>query len=99
MMRTVERTRQRLLDAATVEFAVLGLAGGRIDRIAEVASVSTAVICTYLGNKEHFFDAVIESAIIRVAGEVGFNVTDLPGYAAQRFDWHRAYPEIPRLMT
>jgi AcrR family transcriptional regulator len=98
-MRNVERTKQRLLDAATVEFAELGLAGARIDRIADEAGVSKALIYTYFGNKEQLFDAVLETTISRVAHEVGFDVTDLPAYAARRFDWHRAHPEIPRLMT
>jgi AcrR family transcriptional regulator len=98
-MRNVERTKQRLLDAATVEFAELGLAGARIDRIAEEAGVSKALIYTYFGNKEQLFDAVLDATISRVAHDVGFDITDLPGYAARRFDWHLAHPEIPRLMT
>jgi AcrR family transcriptional regulator len=98
MMRNVERTKQRLLDAATAEFAERGLAGARIDRIADQAGVNKALIYAYYGNKEQLFGAALGAAIERIIHDVPIDAADLPGYAARRFDWQRAHPEAPRLM-
>lgn len=97
-MRNVERTKARLLDAATAEFAERGFAGARIDRIAEQAGANKALIYAYFGNKEALFAAVLGAAIQRVIADVPIDAADLPGYAARRFDWQRAHPETHRLM-
>jgi AcrR family transcriptional regulator len=48
--------RARLLDAAFEEFAQHGLAGARVDRIAEAAQANKGLIYVYYGNKEQLFD-------------------------------------------
>ncbi|HFL2186663.1 TetR/AcrR family transcriptional regulator [Pseudomonas putida] len=60
--RDSEATRLRILNAAKVEFAKLGLGGARIDSIALRAKSNKRMIYEYFGNKEGLFEAVLESA-------------------------------------
>lgn len=60
--RDSDATRLRILNAAKVEFAKLGLAGARIDSIALRAKSNKRMIYEYFGNKEGLFEAVLESA-------------------------------------
>ena len=59
-VRQPERTRQRILEAAMVEFSTRGLGGARIDAIAERAGTNKRMIYHYFGNKEAMFLAVLE---------------------------------------
>ena len=59
MARNADRTRKRLLAAATDEFAALGIAGARIDRIIAAAHTNKAQLYGYFGSKDGLFDAVI----------------------------------------
>lgn len=60
--RDSDATRLRILNAAKIEFAKLGLAGARIDSIALRAKSNKRMIYEYFGNKEGLFEAVLESA-------------------------------------
>ena len=60
--RDAERTRQAILDAATAEFAEHGLAGARVDRIAEDAGANKRMIYYYFASKEDLYLAVLENA-------------------------------------
>ena len=62
MQRNAERTRKRILAAATEEFAALGIAGARVNRIAEVAGCNKAMLYAYFGNKDELFDAVFTAS-------------------------------------
>ncbi|HWA36496.1 MAG TPA: helix-turn-helix domain-containing protein, partial [Burkholderiales bacterium] len=53
--RDPDRTRRRILDAATVEFARFGLGGARVDRIAERARANKRMRYYYFGSKEDLF--------------------------------------------
>ena len=55
-------TRERILEAATGEFAARGLAGARVDAIAERASVNKRMLYHYFGSKDALFTAVLERA-------------------------------------
>lgn len=59
-IRQPERTRQRILDAAVIEFSSRGLGGARIDAIAKRAGTNKRMIYHYFGNKEAMFLAVLE---------------------------------------
>jgi AcrR family transcriptional regulator len=96
-VRDATATRQRILEAATVEFAAAGLAGGRIGRIAERARANQRMIYAYFGSKDELFDAVLEHHILLAQDAVDFDATDLPGYAQQVFDVYRANPHFLRL--
>lgn len=58
--RDPEGMRQRILDAATAEFANHGLDGARIDRIAKVAGANKRMIYYHVGNKEDLYLKVLE---------------------------------------
>jgi AcrR family transcriptional regulator len=97
MKRDIQATKKRLLEAATNEFAQRGIAGARIDRIAERAGCSKALIYDYFGNKDQLFDAVYDALVVAFVQEVPIDPADLAGYAGRLFDQYQACPEILRL--
>jgi AcrR family transcriptional regulator len=97
--RDAERTKKRLLDAAAVEFAALGIAGARVDRIAEAARCNKAMIYAYFGSKDQLFDAVFAAHVAGFLDQVPFDATDLPGYAGRLFDCYEQNPATLRLST
>jgi AcrR family transcriptional regulator len=97
MSRDSSATKARLLDAAFSEFAAYGIAGARVDRIAEAAGANKRLIYVYFGNKEQLFDAVLQRAMTAGAESVPFDVEDLPGYAGAIFDHLVARPDLMRL--
>lgn len=80
-------TRAKLLEAAREEFQKNGLAGGRVDAIAEAAGANKRMIYAYFGSKAEMFDAVVADNVARVAATVAFTPNDLPGYAVRLFDF------------
>ena len=56
------KNQQRILKAATVEFARAGLGGARVDRIAARAGANKRMLYYYYGNKEALFLAVMEAS-------------------------------------
>jgi AcrR family transcriptional regulator len=97
MQRNADRTRTRILEAATEEFAALGIAGARVNRIAEVAGCNKAMLYAYYGNKDQLFDAVFTASVEAYLAEVGFDANDLPKYAGRVFDYFEEHPENLRL--
>ncbi|MER6266884.1 TetR family transcriptional regulator [Streptomyces sp900105755] len=97
MSRDSSATKARLLDAAFSEFAAYGIAGARVDRIAEAAGANKRLIYVYFGNKEQLFDEVLTRAMTAGAESVTFDVEDLPGYAGAIFDHLVARPDLMRL--
>ncbi|MEZ0446293.1 TetR/AcrR family transcriptional regulator [Cellulomonas sp. ICMP 17802] len=91
-------TPRRILDAAADEFAERGLAGARVDRIAERAGANKQRIYAYFGSKDQLFDRVIEDRIEQLLDAVPFDAVDLPGYAARLLDFNLAHPELVRLL-
>lgn len=55
-------TRQRILDAALVEFAEKGLAGSRVDEIAARAGANKRMLYAHFGSKEELWLTVLERA-------------------------------------
>jgi AcrR family transcriptional regulator len=99
MVRDAEATRQRLLDAATEEFAARGIAGARVDRVARAAQSNKAQIYHYFGSKDRLFDAVFHRVVQATVTDTPIDPTDLPGYAGRLFDRYQRHPEIQRLAT
>ena len=64
--RDPRRTKLKLLNAATKEFANKGLNGARVDSIASRAGVNKQLLYYYFGNKENLFVAVLESAYVKL---------------------------------
>jgi TetR/AcrR family transcriptional regulator len=59
-------TRTRILEAALSEFAALGLAGARTERIATAAGVNKALLYYYFDSKEKLYTAALELSATRV---------------------------------
>jgi AcrR family transcriptional regulator len=99
------RTMADILEVATREFAEKGLAGARIDVIAEAMRTSKRMIYYYFGRKEGLYVAVLEEAYRRMRGiERGLHLEDLPPEDALRklvgftVDYQLAHPEFIRLV-
>ncbi len=60
------KNQERILKAATAEFARHGLGGARVDRIAERAGANKRMLYYYYGNKEALFLAVMEASYLRI---------------------------------
>ena len=97
MVRDSAATKARILEAATAEFAAAGLAGARVDRIAERAGANKQLIYAYFGSKERLFDTTVEAQLGRVLDAVPFDAKDLPGYAVRLYDVLTGEPMLLRL--
>ena len=104
--RDPERTRARILHAATREFARHGLGGARVDRIAAGAGANKRMLYYYFGDKDALFQAVLEHSYesIRTA-EQALNLLDVdPVEGVARlvaFTWryYIAHPEFLTLLN
>ena len=92
-------TKQRLLTAATAEFAERGIAGARVDRIASAARANKRLIYDYFGDKDGLFDAVMDAHIDRIVDVVPIDAGDLPAYAGRLFSYALDHPDLLRLVT
>jgi len=98
-MRNAEATRERILEAALAEFSAHGIAGARVDRIAQAAGCNKNLIYIYFEDKETLFTTVLMKHLMRVHEEQPFTPDDLPGYAGKLFDWAIANPDLMRLLA
>ena len=55
-----EETKRNILDIATQEFSAMGLAGARVDAIAERTNTTKRMLYYYFGSKEGLYEAVLE---------------------------------------
>src|SRR5258705_5604836 len=95
--RNAEATRQRILAAASDEFSRHGFAGARIDRVAGLAVANKRMIYAYFGGKDELYEALMERRIAEWVEAVPFTPNDLGAYAAARFDYMQAHPDVRRL--
>jgi AcrR family transcriptional regulator len=100
-----ERTMADILEVATREFAEKGLAGARIDVIADAMRTSKRMIYYYFGSKEGLYIAVLEEAYRRIRLiEAELHLDDLaPEDALRRLvaftvDYQLANPDFVRLV-
>ncbi|WP_116199609.1 TetR family transcriptional regulator [Amycolatopsis circi] len=92
-------TKDRILAAASAEFAAYGVAGARVDRIAAAAEANKRAIYDYFGDKKALFAAVLERLMTELAEAVPpADDADLGAYAGALFEYHRAHPEALRLL-
>ena len=101
-----DQTRRDIIEVATREFAQLGLAGARIDRIADQTKTSKRMIYYYFGSKEGLYLTVLEEAYRNLRQiEGGLRLDGLPAEAALRelvgytFDHHAANVDYVRLIA
>ena len=101
--RDPDRTRAKILDAATREFARYGLGGARVDRIAERAGANKRMLYYYFGDKDGLFLAALEGAYARIrSAEQGLDLEHRdPREALRRlveFTWGY-YLDHPEFLT
>lgn len=65
--RDPERTRAKILEAATAEFTKHGLGGARVDRIAKRAGTNERMLYYYFVSKDQLFLTVLENVYIKLA--------------------------------
>lgn len=94
-----DATRDRILAAATAEFAQYGIAGARVDRIAKAARTSKERVYAYFRGKQELYRVVSAHELAAVAAAARLDPADLPGYAGRIHDHFAAHPERFRLMT
>lgn len=104
--RDPERTRRRILAAATDEFAEKGFSGARIDSIARRAKSNKRLIYHHFGNKEDLFLTVLENTYANIRrAELELALTDdHPAEAVRKlavFTWqyYLDHPEFVRLVS
>lgn len=100
--RDAQATRARILRAASQEFARLGFAGARGERIAQRARSSERMLYYYYGSKEGLYRAVLEAAYLGLRqAERTLELDALAPQAALahfcRFVW-RFYAEHPEFI-
>jgi AcrR family transcriptional regulator len=100
-----EDARLNILEVAAKEFADKGLAGARVDEIAEKINSSKRMIYYYFGGKEQLYRAVLEQAYAQIrtresaANYAAMNAEDaLQEYVGHTFDYHAGHPEFVRLV-
>lgn len=59
MARDAAATQQRIIEAATDEFAAHGISGARVDEIAAKAGVNKRMLYYYFGSKEQLFREIL----------------------------------------
>jgi len=101
--RDPQRTRQKILDAATEEFARYGLGGARVDRIAARAGANKRMLYYYFRDKDNLFLAALEGRYAHIrAAERSLDLEHLePRRALKRlveFTWDY-FLEHPEFMT
>lgn len=92
-------TQERIVAAATAEFAQYGIAGARIDRIVSAARTNKAQLYGYFGDKDALFDAIFVASLERIMDVVPMDATDLPGWAVRLYDEYLRRPDLIRLAT
>ncbi|MGK8520882.1 TetR/AcrR family transcriptional regulator [Nocardia asteroides] len=98
-MKRSDATRQALLRAAREEFAQYGLAGARVDRIAEAAGVNKERIYGLFGSKDKLFDVILIDTLREFIDVVQPLADTEPGaYVGKLFDYHRDNPQLLRLL-
>lgn len=102
---TAEQSRQNILAVATEEFARNGLAGARVDSIAERTLTSKRAMYYHFGSKEGLYLAVLEKAygaIREIEEKLNLETYD-PEIAIRilvgaTFDYQDQHPEFVRLV-
>lgn len=97
--RNAHATRQRIIEAAFIEFAAAGLAGARVDRIAATARCNKSLIFVYFENKAALFTTVARKELERLKNDVVFTPSDFPQFAARMFDFAMEHPNSMRLLA
>jgi AcrR family transcriptional regulator len=100
-----ERTRELILDAATIEFATKGIGGARVDAIAARSRANKRMIYHYFGNKQQLYLSVLERMYQEIrSAEAELKLEELEPREAMRaliefsFDYYTDHPHFIRLL-
>ncbi|MFG2599410.1 TetR family transcriptional regulator [Streptomyces sp. NPDC048462] len=95
-----EQTRNRIYEAALEEFARVGVAGARVDRIAQAAQANKQAIYLYYGDKDKLFSTVLGRALDELAEAVppSSGAGEVADYIDRLFTYHQEHPSILRLL-
>lgn len=103
--KSVEETKQALIDAGRLIFAEQGFDGARVDRIAAKAGVNKALINYHFGGKTELFLAIIEdftgklaSGLMAVMDDQADAETQLRSFVRFMAAATAKNPEFPRLL-
>src|SRR6516162_9999524 len=102
--RQPEASRHAILAAALAEFAQQGLAGARMDAIADAAGVNKALLYYYFHSKDDLYGAVLRDFFVRLRSRIAKALeSDSPAgvkilrYARAHFDSVAESPYYARL--
>ncbi|HUQ73236.1 MAG TPA: TetR/AcrR family transcriptional regulator [Burkholderiales bacterium] len=102
----MKRTKARILEAATAEFAQHGFGGARVDRIAERAGANKRMLYYYFGSKDELFVAVLEAAYAHIRSaehELDLEHRDpreaLKGLVEFTWSYYLEHPEFMALLA
>ncbi|HET8746888.1 MAG TPA: TetR/AcrR family transcriptional regulator [Ramlibacter sp.] len=105
-LRDADRSQSLILAAAREEFAEYGLAGARVDRIAERAGLNKRLIYYYFEDKDKLFQAVLEQVYREIREEeMNLHLLELdPPTAVRRlieftWDYYLRHPEFLTLLN
>jgi AcrR family transcriptional regulator len=93
------QTTARIFEAAAAEFATYGIAGARVDRIADNAASSKALIYSYFGDKESLFVKVLQHRMTELSSAVVIHPDRVDQFVADLFDFMTSHPDVLRLVT
>ena len=101
-----EETKRNILDVATAEFSAMGLAGARVDAIAERTHTTKRMLYYYFGSKEGLYEAVLDKVYGDIrALEQDLHVGELEPVEGMRrlveftFDYHDRHRDFVRLVS
>ncbi len=101
-----EETKRNILEVATQEFSAMGLAGARVDAIAERTNTTKRMLYYYFESKEGLYEAVLEKVYgdIRTL-EQALNIEEFEPVEGMRrlveftFDYHDKHRDFVRLIA
>ncbi|MFP6562650.1 TetR/AcrR family transcriptional regulator [Paraburkholderia sp. B3] len=101
-----EETKRNILEVATAEFSAMGLAGARVDQIAERTHTTKRMLYYYFGSKEGLYEAVLDKVYGDIrALEQDLRIDELDPVEGLRrlveftFDYHDRHRDFVRLVT
>jgi AcrR family transcriptional regulator len=105
--RNKEETQRRISEAAAAEFSHLGYSGATLDRIAERAGCSKALVIRYFGTKQDLYRTVLNTKYAELSQRETFHALSeaetvaelLRGILADLFAFNREHPAFARLMS
>lgn len=98
-VRSTPELRDAILGAARAEFARYGLAGARIDRIAQAAKASKERLYAHFGDKESLFREVLAVEGAEFFRAATLRPENVPAFVGDVYDLARNRPEALRMIS